>query len=419
MIVAMVVYFYLDKTLVNQKLKEIVRLNIEQVHETNQIFEKNQVFSKMLGTRTRVIEYLATPTEAKRKELLGIFSEYTKDDNKYLSLYLLDKKGIAVISTDPSFIGQDYSFRDYYKEGLLGKQSVDLLLGKTSNQFGYYFSYPVFNNKKDVLGVFVAKINNKEIDEAIASSEVSKESTLMLVDKFGIVVASNKPERFLTSLGQLTSSEKKLILESKKYLNSNITSLQYNSAQEAIRENKYSTEINFKDAVDGETEIININKVNDLPFYLVSETGLETVGSTVLNIIFLLLIFMILSIVFFSIIIYRLILVVISPLKELKMFAEKISEGNFSKRININSKDEFSDLSQAFNKMADDLENLYHRLENKVEERTKDLLGSEAALKKALDQSERINKLMVGRELEMIKLKKRIIEIENNNHNEK
>ena len=51
--------------------------------------------------------------------------------------------------------------------------------------------------------------------------------------------------------------------------------------------------------------------------------------------------------------------------------------------------------------------------EQQVRERTKSLEQSEADLIRTLSDSEKINKLMVGRELEMINLKKQIIDLKN------
>ena len=58
--------------------------------------------------------------------------------------------------------------------------------------------------------------------------------------------------------------------------------------------------------------------------------------------------------------------------------------------------------------MAAKLKESYSRLNEKVIERTKDLEVAKTELKKNLDEVERMNKLMVFRELKMIELKKEI-----------
>ena len=149
LLVGFTTYFYLNSTLQNENQKQVESLNIEQGHELFQIFENNALFAKMLGTRTRVTEYLLDRTEPRREELLNIFLDYAQTDSEILSLYLLDETGKTLISTDPSFVGGNYSFREYFKQSIMGIPHVDMLLGKTSNELGYYFSHPVLNKDKN------------------------------------------------------------------------------------------------------------------------------------------------------------------------------------------------------------------------------------------------------------------------------
>ena len=86
---------------------------------------------------------------------------------------------------------------------------------------------------------------------------------------------------------------------------------------------------------------------------------------------------------------------------------QKVAMGDFSQTIEIPEKeDEFTELLVALNLMADDLKELTTGLEEKINEKTK-------ILEKKLTETERLNKLMVDRELEMRELKKRIKELEN------
>ena len=47
------------------------------------------------------------------------------------------------------------------------EESVDVFVGKTSNQFGYYFAHPVLNSVGEFVGVMVVKVDNKSIDDSI------------------------------------------------------------------------------------------------------------------------------------------------------------------------------------------------------------------------------------------------------------
>lgn len=102
----------------------------------------------------------------------------------------------------------------------------------------------------------------------------------------------------------------------------------------------------------------------------------------------------------------------INPIKELRKGVEIIGNGNLDYRMGVVSGDEIGELASAFNKMTADLKKSQERLEEynrnlegKVRERTKEL-GAK------MDELERFNKLMVGREVAMAELKKRMAELE-------
>jgi len=68
--------------------------------------------------------------------------------------------------------------------------------------------------------------------------------------------------------------------------------------------------------------------------------------------------------------------VMLKPIETLHRGAEEIAMGNFSHRIRIPSGDEFHDVAETFNDMACRLEELYARLETRVQARTKELDNS-------------------------------------------
>ncbi len=112
------------------------------------------------------------------------------------------------------------------------------------------------------------------------------------------------------------------------------------------------------------------------------------------------------------------------PLRNLSLVSKKVARGNLKARAEVFSKDEFGEVAENFNKMIEDLEQakkgmeeerdileikvnartkelneLNEQLEGKVQKRTEEM-------KKKLDELEKMSKLMVGRELKMIELKK-------------
>jgi signal transduction histidine kinase len=71
----------------------------------------------------------------------------------------------------------------------------------------------------------------------------------------------------------------------------------------------------------------------------------------------------------------------VTPIKALQTGARQLEASNFGHRIEVNSKDEIGELATQFNRMADELQGSYGRLEQKVEERTRDLAKSNSELR--------------------------------------
>lgn len=74
-----------------------------------------------------------------------------------------------------------------------------------------------------------------------------------------------------------------------------------------------------------------------------------------------------------------------SPLKSLTEAAERLSEGDFSKRAEVSSRNELGVLADAFNKMAGDMQNYIARLQRMSEENRKMFMGSIRVLSAAID----------------------------------
>jgi PAS domain S-box-containing protein len=112
----------------------------------------------------------------------------------------------------------------------------------------------------------------------------------------------------------------------------------------------------------------------------------------------LLTIFSILEPLFIFLLIYFLI---VRPISNVTKAAKAFSSGDLTKRVHVDALDEIGELGKSFNEMADKLDASYKDLEDKVQTKTKEL-------EKNINDLERLNKTMIGRELKMIDLKKEV-----------
>lgn len=75
-------------------------------------------------------------------------------------VYLLNKNGVCVASSLKKIIGENYSFRSYFKQAIKGKKYLsDYAVGVTTNEAGFYSSAPIKLNGK-IIGVAVVKFKS-------------------------------------------------------------------------------------------------------------------------------------------------------------------------------------------------------------------------------------------------------------------
>jgi len=109
----------------------------------------------------------------------------------------------------------------------------------------------------------------------------------------------------------------------------------------------------------------------------------------------------------------------IKPIDKLTSAVNKIQAGNLDVKTDIKSKDEIGKLGFAFNEMTTKLKESYSILEEKVKERTEELEKERGSLEEKvkertknldtkIEELEKMNNLMVDREMKMIELKKEL-----------
>jgi methyl-accepting chemotaxis protein len=121
------------------------------------------------------------------------------------------------------------------------------------------------------------------------------------------------------------------------------------------------------------------------------------------------------AVAIFGISLYLMVLFFTKPINNLLEGTMAVAQGNMDYTISIKARDEIGNLGVAFNSMTQELkksrkrvEDYSKELEQKVEERTEELKMANISLKEKMKEVEVVNKLMVGRELKMMELKKKI-----------
>ena len=133
--------------------------------------------------------------------------------------YLMDPSGKTIASTNrqapDSFVGQNFSFRPYFKSAIAGKPSAYLALGTTSGKRGAYYSHPVFAaNAATPVGIVVIKASIELIESELG---MESDEIVMVNDPHGVIFISNRKEWLYHLLWKYNENNIQMIKKSRQF----------------------------------------------------------------------------------------------------------------------------------------------------------------------------------------------------------
>jgi signal transduction histidine kinase len=205
-------------------------------------------------------------------------------------------------------------------------------------------------------GSTVAEVNLKFLSNFIDPDQVGKGNEAFVVGPAGRLLAdSNSERRPGTDLANLP--------------------------QVAAMVKPDSKPLEFGNDLDGRSVLSAAAPIPRMRWYVFFEQPLATALQPVYSLLFRtawLLALGVLLAVLFGVLMARHMVV---PIRALQVGAQQLETSDFGHRIDVRTGDEIEDLANHFNRMADQLQGSYSRLEQKVAERTRDLARSVAELK--------------------------------------
>ncbi|GJG93730.1 ATP-binding protein [Cupriavidus pauculus] len=118
-------------------------------------------------------------------------------------IYLLDARGKVLATSNfqrpDSFMGEDLSFRPYFRAAIEGQLGRFYGVGTTRSESGYYLSAPLGDRDRPV-GVAVVKIGLEPLENRWQGND----SQMLLADENGVVILASDPSWKLAALHPLS-----------------------------------------------------------------------------------------------------------------------------------------------------------------------------------------------------------------------
>lgn len=203
------------------------------------ILQQYESLPELLATDEQLVSALLNPSEDKRIDKLNRYLETINYISDTADTYLMDKEGLTIAASnwneDHPFVGRNFSFRPYFVEAMKGQLGRYFALGTTSAKRGYYFAYPV-RKEGEILGVVVIKINIDSVEQAWAG----KGENFLVTDPDGVVFITTHNDWRFHTLTPMREEARRRIIESRRYPNAGLEQLtsvekQFDDSKQLVR----------------------------------------------------------------------------------------------------------------------------------------------------------------------------------------
>ena len=133
----------------------------------------------------------------RNKDLAALNTSLSSVSNSFRAdvVWIVDATGYCIASsnagTEESFVGHDFSDRDYFLQASSGAEGQQVAVGRVSKVSGFYHSEPVVSDDGRFIGAVVAKTEIRNVYERMASAR------FFVADTDGVIVMAS--DRLLES----------------------------------------------------------------------------------------------------------------------------------------------------------------------------------------------------------------------------
>jgi HAMP domain-containing protein len=341
------------------------------------------LLTERLLLKQEIDTYMQSPTRQTQANILESLTETRDAVSSFREISVVNLTGEVIVSTNPDSLGKNISQEPYFQKGLTTKSVTDFAKDGTG-VVRLYFAGPLMVDNKTI-GVLVV---NSE-----ASGTTGIVSTYSGLGQTGETLLATKDARgdalFLAPVRfDKTAALTRVVPKGKI----NVPSTHAVDGEELI----------MLDAVDyNNIPVIAVTRyIPETRWGIVVKMSQKEAYATIGKLRTLLMFMGSVSLAIIALISLTVARSFTDPIKKLSQFADELSHHkNFTTTtISINSHDEIGVLARSFNTMNTQLKDYFGEIEQKVKVRTSELEAKTKDL-------EKMNKLMVDREMKMIELK--------------
>ncbi|HYD60848.1 MAG TPA: ATP-binding protein [Noviherbaspirillum sp.] len=192
------------------------RLNLYATSLEREI-DKYAYFPTTLGLERDVLQLLATTAPSPAQvDQVNQYLEQLNERAGSLSIYILNRKGKVVAASNwrraDSFVGEDLSFRPYFREAMDKGNGRFFGIGTTRGEPGYYLSSSL-TDSQGTLGAAVVKVGLRQLEKSWSTVE----APALVSDENGVVILASVPGWKFTTIRPLDDATRRAFDHTQQY----------------------------------------------------------------------------------------------------------------------------------------------------------------------------------------------------------
>jgi diguanylate cyclase (GGDEF)-like protein len=189
---------------------------LQLIQDFDTTFNHLKGLPEFLSLEPKLISML--DTQQTTPQLIDAANRYLKNAARYLSVdlaFVMDKDGFCIaannVDTAQNIMGISYQDRRYFQEAIQGGFGGQYAFGRVTNIPGLYFSAPVRNEAKKIIGVVAIKIDLPKVTSSM------KLDHYFLTDDQGVIIAASNPSLIFKTLANAPILQQTQEMQQQRY----------------------------------------------------------------------------------------------------------------------------------------------------------------------------------------------------------
>jgi C4-dicarboxylate-specific signal transduction histidine kinase len=337
------------------ELRNLEQLSTSSAGRIAQLIGDSKNLAAFLASDDSFVRFLAAPKEDEKPVLKAKLDGLVKANPDVQLAMVFDTGGTAVVSSDPQVMGKNFKFREYFQVAMTGEPFISgIIVGAVAGAAGVFYSIPVFDSGKKIIGAVVLRIKASSIAKILDSARQGNERIPFLVDDDGIIIHHPNEKLLYMSLMPLSQKVMDEIKADQRFRRDKIDDLRMPELAKAMTVAKQPGSITYFSNISGKQEIAGYAPVQGHNWTVgitesreYFESPLNELFYTVLySVVIIGAVFLLLAMLFAR--------TIVRPIEQLTTAAHALKSGDYDKAaVTVKSNDEIGQLARTFNVMID------------------------------------------------------------------